>query len=127
MKLVGVCQYDGSNFSGFQSQVNADSVQDFLESAISRVGTLNQRINYAGRTDAGVHAIGQVFDFDTIDSREPEQWLNGINAGLPKDIVVTHIVSGEEGFHSRLDAISRSYAYVIYLGHIRSVFLRQLT
>ena len=127
MKLVGVCQYDGSNFSGFQSQVNADSVQDFLESAISRVGTLNQRINYAGRTDAGVHAIGQVFDFDTIDSREPEQWLNGINSGLPKDIVVTHILSGEEGFHSRFDAVSRSYAYVIYLGHTRSVFLRRLT
>jgi len=126
LKLVGICQYDGSNFSGFQSQINASSIQDLLESSISKVGVLNKRINYSGRTDAGVHAIGQVFDFDTDDNRETEQWLNGINSSLTDDVSVTHILNGEESFHSRFSAVSRSYSYVIYLGKIRPVFLRNL-
>ena len=67
MRFVGVCQYDGSNYSGFQSQKNSSSVQDHLESAISSVGRLNERINYAGRTDAGVHATRQIFDFSSQD------------------------------------------------------------
>ena len=54
MRFVGICQYDGSNYSGFQSQKNAPSIQDNLELAIASVGTLEGRINYAGRTDAGV-------------------------------------------------------------------------
>ena len=63
MRFVGICQYDGSNYSGFQSQKNASSIQDHLELAISSIGGLEERINYAGRTDAGVHATGQIFDF----------------------------------------------------------------
>ena len=88
MRFVGICQYDGSNYSGFQSQKNSSSVQDQLELAISSIGRLEERINYAGRTDAGVHATGQVFDFLSNDPRETNQWLNGLNSLLPIDISV---------------------------------------
>ena len=110
MRFVGVCQYDGSNYSGFQSQKNSSSIQDHLESAISSVGTLNERINYAGRTDAGVHATRQIFDFSSQDHRETSQWLKGLNSHLPNDISVSSIQKVPDDFHSRFDATERSYA-----------------
>ena len=91
MRFVGICQYDGSNYSGFQSQKNASSIQDQIELAISSIGTLDGRINYAGRTDAGVHATGQIFDFSSNDNREIIQWLKGLNSLLPNDISVSSI------------------------------------
>ena len=124
MKLVGICQYDGSSFSGFQSQKNASSIQDALESAISSVGKLEERINYSGRTDAGVHAIGQVFDFISLDHRELDQWLKGINSALPDSISVVSLQEASENFHSRFDAVNRTYVYTIYTGKIRPVFLQ---
>ena len=124
MRLVGICQYDGSNFSGFQSQKNAKSVQDVLESAISSVGKLNGRINYAGRTDAGVHATRQIFDFSSNDFREIKQWMNGVNSALPNDVSVTALQEASDSFHSRYDATSRSYSYLIYKGNTQPIFLR---
>tara|TARA_B100000287_G_C20658568_1_gene789382 strand:- start:1542 stop:2333 length:792 start_codon:yes stop_codon:yes gene_type:complete len=124
VRFAGICQYDGSRYSGFQSQKNAASIQDHLELAISSVGTLNGRINYAGRTDAGVHATRQIFDFSTKDDRELNQWLNGINSLLPNDISVSSIQQVSEKFHSRFDAINRTYSYVIYTGKIQPIFLR---
>ena len=124
MRLVGVCQYDGSGYSGFQSQKNAPSIQDELEKAISSIGMLNERINYAGRTDAGVHATAQCFDFLTSDYRETEQWLNGLNSLLPNDIVVTSIQEAPDNFHSRFAALNRTYSYVIYTGKRRPIFIR---
>ena len=124
MKLVGVCQYDGSNYSGFQSQTNANAIQDVLERAISSVGKLNDRINFSGRTDAGVHAVGQVFDFSSPDLRKIDQWLKGINSNLPPSISVISLQKGPKDFHSRFDATSRSYGFVLYTGVTRPVFLR---
>ena len=124
MRFTGICQYDGSKYSGFQSQKNAESIQDHLELAISSIGNLEGRINYAGRTDAGVHAIGQIFDFSTSDYRETNQWLNGINSLLPDDISVSSIQKVSEEFHSRFDAINRTYSYVIYTGKTQPIFLR---
>ena len=124
MRFVGVCQYDGSNYSGFQSQKNSSSIQDHLESAISSVGMLNERINYAGRTDAGVHATRQIFDFSSQDHRETSQWLKGLNSHLPNDISVSSIQKVPDDFHSRFDATERSYAYVIYTGKTQPIFLR---
>ena len=124
MRFIGICQYDGSNYSGFQSQKNASSIQDHLELAISSVGVLEERINYAGRTDAGVHATGQIFDFSSEDHRETSQWLKGINSQLPNDILVSSIQKVPDEFHSRFDAINRSYAYVIYTGKTQPIFLR---
>ena len=124
MRFVGICQYDGSNFSGFQSQKNASSVQDVLESAISSVGRLNGRINYAGRTDAGVHATKQIFDFSSNDSREIKQWINGANSSLPDDVSIKALQEVSDNFHSRYDATSRSYSYLIYIGDTQPIFLR---
>ena len=124
MRFLGICQYDGSNYSGFQSQKNASSIQDHLELAISSVGVLEERINYAGRTDAGVHATGQIFDFSSKDHRETSQWLKGLNSQLPNDILVSSIQKAPDEFHSRFDAINRSYAYVIYTGKTQPIFLR---
>jgi len=124
VRFVGVCQYDGSNYSGFQSQKNSSSIQDHLESAISSVGMLSERINYAGRTDAGVHATKQIFDFSSQDHREASQWLKGLNSHLPNDIAVSSIQKAPDDFHSRFDALERSYAYVIYTGKTQPIFLR---
>ncbi len=124
MRFVGICQYDGSNYSGFQSQKNSSSIQDHLELAISSIGMLDERINYAGRTDTGVHATGQIFDFSSKDHRETSQWLKGLNSILPNDISVSSIQKAPDDFHSRFDAINRSYAYVIYTGKTQPIFLR---
>ena len=124
MRFVGICQYYGSSYSGFQSQKNASSIQDHLELAISSIGLLEERINYAGRTDAGVHATQQIFDFSSGSHREKNQWLKGLNSLLPNDISVSSIQKAPEDFHSRFDAINRSYAYVIYTGKTQPIFLR---
>ena len=124
MRFVGICQYDGSNYSGFQSQKNASSIQNHLELAISSIGALEERINYAGRTDAGVHATGQIFDFLSKDHREISQWLKGLNSQLPSDISISSIQKAPDDFHSRFDAINRSYTYVIYTGKTQPIFFR---
>lgn len=124
MRFVGICKYDGSNYSGFQSQKNASSIQDHLELALSSIGPLEERINYAGRTDAGVHATRQIFDFLSNDHRETNQWLKGLNSQLPNDISIASIQKVPDDFHSRFDAISRSYTYVIYTGKTQPIFLR---
>jgi len=124
VRFVGICQYDGSNYSGFQSQKNASSIQDQIELAISYIGRLDGRINYAGRTDAGVHASGQIFDFSSKDDRETSQWLKGLNSLLPNDISVSSIQKVPDEFHSRFDAINRTYSYVIYTGKTQPIFLR---
>ena len=124
MRFLGICQYDGSNYSGFQSQKNASSIQDHLELALSSIGSLEERINYAGRTDAGVHATAQVFDFLSEDQRESTQWLKGLNSQLPNDISISSIQKVPDDFHSRFDAINRSYKYVIYTGKTQPIFLR---
>lgn len=121
---MGACEYDGSSFSGFQVQKNAQSVQGSLEKAIASVGRLTNTINYSGRTDAGVHSLGQVFDFESVDDRTLEQWLRGINSALPDSISVTSLQEAPENFHSRFDAIKRTYAYIIYTGSTRPIFLK---
>ncbi|MDA8998550.1 tRNA pseudouridine(38-40) synthase TruA, partial [Gammaproteobacteria bacterium] len=70
MRLAFVTEYDGTNFSGFQKQKNAISVQESIEDALKEVTKKNISINYAGRTDAGVHALSQVFDFETQIERD---------------------------------------------------------
>jgi len=124
VKFVGTCEYDGSSFSGFQSQPNASSVQDSLEKAITSVGQITDRMNYSGRTDAGVHALGQVFDFQSSDIRTIDQWLRGINSALPETMAVTYLQETDDDFHSRFDAIQRKYAYIIYTGSTRPVFFK---
>ena len=86
MKLAFTVEYDGGDFSGFQRQTNAITIQEKIEDAIEIITNQKVSINYAGRTDAGVHALSQVFDFSTQIDRDCHDWINGINSNLPKSI-----------------------------------------
>lgn len=118
-------EYDGSRFHGWQTQVGVDTVQQRLETAISRVADHNVRIHCAGRTDTGVHGLGQVVHFDTSALRPPRNWLLGTNANLPPEVNVNWVHSVDENFHARFSATSRSYRYVILNRGTRSAIWRQ--
>ena len=98
MRLAFVTEYDGTNFSGFQKQKNAISVQEAIEDALKEITKQEISINYAGRTDAGVHALSQVFDFSTEINRSESDWLNGINSNLPNSIQVKDVINVPEEF-----------------------------
>ncbi|RJQ48376.1 MAG: tRNA pseudouridine(38-40) synthase TruA [Gammaproteobacteria bacterium] len=106
-------EYDGAAFCGWQIQDAARSVQACVEQALSRVADHPVRVICAGRTDAGVHALGQVVHFDTGAARTPRAWVFGANTYLPHDVSVlwAQPMSGE--FHARFSAIARHYRYVI--------------
>ena len=114
MKLAFTLEYAGTDFSGFQSQKNALTIQYYLEEAIKKITDQETKINYSGRTDAGVHALSQVFDFETKIKRSNENWIKGINSNLPKTIAVKNIFNVSDDFDSRFSAIERRYSYVIY-------------
>ena len=114
MRLAFTLEYDGTDFSGFQLQKNAITIQEHLEKAIKEITARDIKINYSGRTDAGVHAISQVFDFETEIKRDDNSWIRGINSNLPKSIAVKNIFHVPTDFNSRFSALERRYAYVIY-------------
>ena len=114
MRLAFTLEYDGTDFSGFQLQKNAITIQEHLEKAIKKITATDIKINYSGRTDAGVHAISQVFDFETEIKRDDNSWIRGINSNLPKSIAVKNIFHVPTDFNSRFSALERRYAYVIY-------------
>ena len=111
-----VIQYDGTNFSGFQSQKNQSGIQDNIESSISKLNNDKKiKIYGASRTDAGVHALGQVAHFN-LDSKLTDKELHrAINARLDKEIRISHLSKIEESFHSRFDAKSKEYNYLCCL------------
>ena len=113
MKYLAICEYQGTNYSGFQFQNNANSIQAEIEEAINKVGNLKKRINCCGRTDAGVHAYSQIIDFESDAERTLQNWENGINSHLPKDIALKDIRLVEDSFHARFSAINRRYLYCI--------------
>lgn len=106
-----VLQYDGSGFSGWQRQAAARTVQGVLESAMARLTQMEVSVRGAGRTDAGVHALGQA-----ADVRVPERWTaselgRALNAVLPDDVRVVAVHEMRDHFNARKDAISRRYSY----------------
>ena len=113
MRIVLGVEYDGSAFSGWQSQPGGNSVQDVLEKALSTVAASAIRTVCAGRTDAGVHAMGQVVHFDTDAQRPDSAWVRGVNANLPAQVAVTWAVPVDPEFHARFSALGRSYRYVL--------------
>lgn len=113
---VGV-EYDGTNYSGWQRQpFFAHTIQEKVENAISQVANHKVDIVGAGRTDAGVHAIGQVFHFDSSASRNRHSWLAGSNRYLPSDIRLQWIKPVSNEFHARYSATMRVYSYWIQYG-----------
>lgn len=120
-------QYDGSSWSGWQTQPDGRTVQDVLESALKKFTQCEIATVCAGRTDAGVHAIEQVVHFDTEINRESASWVRGVNAFLPSSIAVRWACEVEsdagDDFHARFSAIARTYHYVLYNHPIRSPLL----
>jgi tRNA pseudouridine38-40 synthase len=106
-------EYDGSPFSGWQLQHHAPTVQEAVQAAASRVADQAVVLHCAGRTDAGVHALGQVVHFDTTAKRPERAWVLGINTNLPPEVAVRWAREMPADFHARFSACARHYRYLI--------------
>ena len=106
-------EYDGAAVYGWQRQREVPSVQEHLEKALSTVANEPIEVQCAGRTDAGVHATGQVVHFNCDAPRNERAWTLGVNANLPDSVAVTWAKVVPEDFHARFSAISREYEYRI--------------
>lgn len=120
-------EYDGTNYSGWQLQLNAPSIQEEIEKALHRLTGERVRINGAGRTDARVHARGQVANFYTASTIPPDRFSKALNGLLPEDISIVASQEVPEDFHARYSAIGKRYAYHIYMGKSRSPLLRNFS
>ncbi|WP_324032974.1 tRNA pseudouridine(38-40) synthase TruA [Aeromonas caviae] len=125
MRIALGIEYDGSRYFGWQRQREVISVQEELEKALSRIANHPVSIQCAGRTDAGVHATGQVIHFDTESNRAEGAWTLGLNSNLPPDIAVRWVREVDEHFHARFSATARRYRYVIYNHNYRPAILGQ--
>ncbi|MBN1590480.1 MAG: tRNA pseudouridine(38-40) synthase TruA [Pirellulales bacterium] len=116
--------YDGTAYAGWQVQPGKTTVQGTLEAALSKVTGHFVRVLASGRTDAGVHARGQVVGFQTGSELAPDVLQKALNAVLPPDVAVLDVAEAAEGFHAIRDAVRKRYRYVIHDGPVRDVFGR---
>ena len=107
-------EYLGCNYSGWQRQLELETVQGKVEFAFSKVADHPVEVQCAGRTDSGVHATRQIIHFDSGSERDLKSWLFGVNSNLPKDIRILWVQEVEDSFHARFSALSRTYRYIIY-------------
>lgn len=119
-----IIAYDGTDFLGFQIQAKGRTVQGTVEAALKKIAKHPVRIIGAGRTDTGVHAIGQVISFRLPWRHRLADLHRALNANLPQDIVVLELSEIDSGFHPRFDALSRQYRYTILNQRVRDVFKR---
>jgi tRNA pseudouridine38-40 synthase len=117
--------YDGTAYAGWQVQSYKNTIQQIVEAAISKIASEPIRVTASGRTDAGVHALGQVVGFRTESRLSTEVFVRALNAELPRDIAVLDAAEAPEGFHATLHAKRKRYRYLIYDGSVRDVFRRQ--
>ncbi len=106
--------YDGTAFSGMQRQTNGRSVQAEVEPALRPLGWQGKSFAAAGRTDAGVHASGQVIAFELDWKHSADKLVSALNAGLPGDVAASHASKAPAGFHPRFDAKQRTYRYRLF-------------
>ncbi len=123
MRYKVTLAYDGKNYAGFQSQTNAVAIQDIVERAIERVFGEKIRIIMSSRTDAGVHALGQVFHFDSDKEKDEGKLKFSLNSLLPDDIHVTQVKQVSRDFHARYSVKKKTYEYLINIGEY-DVFLK---
>ncbi|HEY2037779.1 MAG TPA: tRNA pseudouridine(38-40) synthase TruA [Steroidobacteraceae bacterium] len=116
-------EYEGTRYAGLQTQRSAESVQVLVEGALAKVAAEAVSLVCAGRTDAGVHARGQVAHFDTAASRSMRAWMLGANSELPRDISVSWVRPVPAHFHARYSAEARTYRYMIFNRAARSGLL----
>lgn len=110
---IGV-SYDGAAFHGWQRQVELSTVQGVLEDAASRIADHPVQLHVAGRTDAGVHASGQVAAFSSAASRELFDWQRGLNGLTPAAVRINWIKLVDDTFHPRYSAVARRYVYLFH-------------
>ncbi|WP_297446424.1 tRNA pseudouridine(38-40) synthase TruA [Acidiferrobacter sp.] len=117
-------EYDGARFCGWQSQAGVPTVQDALERALAQVACAPIRVVAAGRTDTGVHALGQVVHFDSDAERRPEAFVRGTNAHLGCDVAVLWARVVPDDFHARFSARARRYRYLWLNRRVRPALFR---
>jgi tRNA pseudouridine38-40 synthase len=118
--------YDGTDFNGWQTQPGFRTVQETLEAALVKLtGETRVRVNASGRTDAGVHAVGQVVNCYSNTRLGADKLVTALNAHLPADIVVSEVEEVAPAFDANRDAVRKLYRYVIHDGPVASPFLRR--
>ncbi len=114
MKRIALgIEYNGSSFRGWQTQPGGGTVQDALQTALSKIASERVDVVCAGRTDAGVHATGQVVHFDTALERPLTAWVRGVNTFLPDAVAVRWAQPVDPEFHARFSAYARRYRYLL--------------
>jgi tRNA pseudouridine38-40 synthase len=118
--------YDGTDFHGWQTQPGLRTVQEALEAALADLtGEPRVRVNASGRTDAGVHAVGQVVNFHTTSQLAPDVLLRAVNARLPEDVIIREAAEAADDFDANRDALRKLYRYVIHDGDVPDLFRRR--
>ena len=125
MRIAAGIEYDGTAYNGWQRQRTGLGVQERVEDAVTVVANEPVEAVCAGRTDAGVHASGQVVHFDTGAERSERGWLLGINSNLPDDINAAWVRPVADDFHARFSATARSYRYLILNRLVRSALFHK--
>jgi tRNA pseudouridine38-40 synthase len=118
--------YDGTDFHGWQRQPNARTVQGELESALRRMEIRCSPTRGASRTDAGVHAFGNVVGFDCERAMAPLSWVTALNGLMPNDVAVREAVACEPGYDPRFDALRKRYRYLLRCGRARDPHTRRI-
>ena len=118
-------EYEGTSYHGFQIQPNDVTIQEELEKALNKIVRKKIRLDFAGRTDSGVHALSQVVAFDVEDDIGMHTYVNGTNHYLPEDISVKCCHKVSDDFDPRRDAVSRHYRYSLLLDKSRSPLTRK--
>lgn len=120
-------EYDGTHYHGWQAQSGTQSIQSTIERALTAVAGHNVLVTACGRTDAGVHALGQIIHFDSNAARDENAWLLGGNSNLPSDVSLRWIRRVADDFHARHSALARHYRYVLHNARARSALLEGRT
>jgi tRNA pseudouridine38-40 synthase len=125
MKVRAKVAYDGTEFFGFQRQANARTVQGEIETALEKVTGRQTGVNGAGRTDAGVHATGQVIAFEVDWRHGMDALTKALNITLPEDVALRDLAECSADFHPRFDAKSRTYEYTVSVNRVKQPLLRR--
>lgn len=120
-----VLSYDGTDFNGWQIQPGLRTVQETLELAIEQITGKRSKANASGRTDAGVHAVGQVVNFRTESAITPASFVKALNVKLPEDVSVRSCEEVGLEFDANRDAVRKMYRYVLRDNAVRDPFLRK--
>lgn len=125
IKYAACIEYDGTDYCGWQRLKDSPSVQEEVEKALSSVANHAIELTCAGRTDSGVHGIGQIIHFESAAVRDEKSWRMGCNTNLPDNIVLRWIQPIADSFHARFSATSRRYRYIILNHQVRPALLNK--